>query len=697
MISLAVRSVQVFVYIFFLHSSLIGQVDTVAIVQPPEDLLENFAENQDEDVGFDYDDILDNLEALRRRPLNLNKATEVELSSLLFLSDAQKLALIEYRRQLGDLISIYELQAIPVFDMATIRQMLPYVSVNSSGPLVPPLRMWKSEGKSQLFMRFSRVLEESRGYAIPPEDTTRSRYLGDRNRYYMKYRFTLNQRMSFGFTAEKDPGEEFFKGYNKYGFDYYSAHFFLSNPESVFKAIAIGDYSISLGQGLLLYQGFSSGKSSFTTSIKKRGTVLRPYASVNELDFFRGAAATIAPAKNLDITLFGSSVSRDGNITENPDPEDEQTGFISSLQTSGFHRTRNEIADKGSVTQTSTGFSARYKPRRGHIAVNGLLEHLDKSISRTSDVYNRFYFNGNRLFNISSDYSFTLRNYHFFGETAMSDNGALATLNGLLVIIDQRIETALLHRSLARDYQALNAKPFAETSSARNENGLYFGLGLNPAPSWRLNAYYDIWKHEWPRFGVDAPSAGREWLVRLTYTQRRKMELYFQAKSETKQENTNDDSQKVDFLSSRENLWLRLHFSYKINPEVEWRSRLDAGYTLFEGNREKGVSAYQDIIYRSMNSPLSVSARFAIFDTDSYAIRFYAYENDLLYNFSIPAYYGKGTRFYLNTRYRVSRSLTAEARYARTYYSNQKTVGSGLDQINGPVKSEIKFQLRFEF
>jgi hypothetical protein len=222
-------------------------------------------------------------------------------------------------------------------------------------------------------------------------------------------------------------------------------------------------------------------------------------------------------------------------------------------------------------------------------------------------------------------------------------------------------------------------------------------LTINPIHKWRINAYFDLFEHPWPRFGVDAPSKGREWLARVTYTERKKLEVYVQVKNEVKEENSDSELLKTNYLQDRQKLTGRIHFSYKISPSLEWRTRIDAGFTEFSGVKQTGTSSFFDLIFKRMNSPLTLSTRFAVFDTDDYAIRFYAYENDLLNSFSIPAYYGKGTRFYLNLRYRVSRSLTAEARYSRTYYASSDTIGSSYDQINGPVKSEIKFQVRYGF
>ncbi|MDB5240154.1 MAG: hypothetical protein JWP57_779, partial [Spirosoma sp.] len=77
--------------------------------------------------------------------------------------------------------------------------------------------------------------------------------------------------------------------------------------------------------------------------------------------------------------------------------------------------------------------------------------------------------------------------------------------------------------------------------------------------------------------------------------------------------------------------------------------------------------------------------------------RQYVYERDVLYAFSFPAYFNRGVRHYLLAQYSLNRHLDLWVRWARTDYTNIETVGSGLDQINAPHKSEIKMQMRWRF
>jgi hypothetical protein len=94
-----------------------------------------------------------------------------------------------------------------------------------------------------------------------------------------------------------------------------------------------------------------------------------------------------------------------------------------------------------------------------------------------------------------------------------------------------------------------------------------------------------------------------------------------------------------------------------------------------------------------MLKPVSANLRLQYFETDDYNSRLYAYENDVLYSFSIPVFYEKGYRYYLNINYDLSRKLSAWFRISQTIYPNRSSIGSGLDEINGNRKTEIKLQM----
>jgi hypothetical protein len=57
--------------------------------------------------------------------------------------------------------------------------------------------------------------------------------------------------------------------------------------------LALGDYTVNLGQGLIQWQGLAFGKSAEVTSIKRQSAVLQPYRSAGEFYFYRGAGITL--------------------------------------------------------------------------------------------------------------------------------------------------------------------------------------------------------------------------------------------------------------------------------------------------------------------------------------------------------------------------------------------------------------------
>jgi hypothetical protein len=671
-------------------------------VLPPESLeaIEDFFQNTETEGEFDFNTIFEQLESYLERPLNLNRAEEADLRNLGLLTDVQVLNLLQHRQRTGNLLAIYELQAIPGFDENTIQRILPFVSVNTGlDDFQLGVGEMLREGRNEVFLRWNRILETQRGY-LPAEDPEANRYLGTPDQYYVRYKHSYYNRMSYGVTMEKDRGEEFFTGSNPNGFDYYSAHFFLKDYRSWLKALAVGDFQVSFGQGVIQFSGFGYGKSAQATTIKRTGNTIRPYSSVNEALFMRGAAVELAPTPYLDLALFASSRRRDGNLISTIDSLGNESfeAAISSFNDFGLHRTPAEIEDEGAIGQRTVGGSLRLYKNANHIALNVLYDQLDKPLNVRPRPYNRFFFNGDRLLNVSLDYSYLYKNFNLFGETAMSDNGGWATTNGLLIALHRRADLAFLYRNFQRDYQALNANPLAEATRASNEEGFYVGLILRPASRWEFSAYFDQFRFPWLRFQVDSPSGGYEYRARLTYEQRRRLRVYLEVRNESKDINAPDNETAFNFAVRRTLFQTRLHIGNQLSKSLELRSRFDWGYVEDEiEGRRQGFVILQDVIFRPADFPLSFTARYALFDTHGFTIRFYHFENNLLNTFLVPAYFNRGSRAYLNLRYRPTRNLTLEARIAQTFWSDREVVGSGLEQVTGPVRTEAGAQIKYRF
>jgi hypothetical protein len=114
-------------------------------------------------------------------------------------------------------------------------------------------------------------------------------------------------------------------------------------------------------------------------------------------------------------------------------------------------------------------------------------------------------------------------------------------------------------------------------------------------------------------------------------------------------------------------------------------------------NPGSGYLLSQNFSYKLPVKHFSVAFLYALFDTDSYNERIYAYESDVLYGYSVPSYSGKGLRCFLLLSWAPFRWLDLWTRYAQTWYSDRTVNGTGLDLINGNTKSEMEVQVRFRF
>ena len=194
------------------------------------------------------------------------------------------------------------------------------------------------------------------------------------------------------------------------------------------------------------------------------------------------------------------------------------------------------------------------------------------------------------------------------------------------------------------------------------------------------------------------PDRGHEYRLRVTYWQKRKLDSYLEVRSETRGATTQGAVfDNLDAVTKGTRFLGRLHFGYQISPTLEWRSRIDAGFTDSGAKaRQVGTMLYQDLIYKPAG-PWSVTGRFAVFDTDGFDVRFYQYENGLLYNARIIPYYGQGTRAFLLLRYKGIRGLTLEARIARTAFSDGRELGSGLERTGKSTRTDIGTQVVWRF
>jgi hypothetical protein len=649
-------------------------------------------ENQtDADQGETEDDsYLQELEQFRKNPINLNTAEADELKQLRIVTDLQIANFISYRNLFGKLISLYELQAIPAWDINTIRKLIPFVTAAIPLSLSEEASRRFKDGEHSLLLRVSQILETADGF---DKSTSGIKYLGSPQRILFRYRYTYKNLLQFGLVGDKDAGEQFLKGVQNKGFDFYSFHLF-ARKIGIIQALALGDFSVNMGQGLIQWQGLAFKKSVDVMGVKRQSAVLRPYSSAGEFYFHRGAGITIKKER-IEATAFVSFRKLGGNfVADTVNNED----FISSFLTSGYHRTATENEDRNNLTQTTFGGNIIYRGNRWQVGVNGIYYNFSLPIEKRNEPYNLYAISGKKWYNFSVDYSYTYKNLHFFGEAAADKNLNKAFINGLLVSVDSRVDISIVQRTIHKGYQSINGNAFTENTYPTNEIGFYAGVTIRPAIGWRIDVYGDIYKFPWLKYLVDAPSRGKDYLAQVTYTPNRQVDIYTRFRNETKQYNQSDNTTVSNFLATIPKQSWRTQLMYKISPAIALRNRIELLWYDNNGiNKENGFLTFFDFIYKPMLKPMSGVLRLQYFETDDYNSRIYAYENDVLYIYSIPAFSDKGFRYYFTFNYDLTKKLSVWLRWAQTIYKNKNSVGSGLDEIEGNRRSELKLQCRWIF
>lgn len=648
-----------------------------------ERIVESVAQNYSGD--FDYSALTDRLNFYQKNPININEANNEHLQELFFLSPLQINALLNHRASSGPFINVLELQSVEGFDSETIRQLAYFITLGQP-------KLFKDEfvqhffenGNHDFMVRYGRFLENQKGFIV--SDKSKSSYLGCPNRVSARYKFDSGDKILGSLSMEKDAGEQFFAGENQSGFDFYSANITIKDWGKINKLI-IGDYALQFGEGLTLWSGLSFGKGSEMVTLAKQDIGVKPYTSLNENSFFRGTAASL-DFNSFRFSPFISYKKIDVNLKDDK---------ITSLLSSGLHRTPSEIMDKNSTTQFLFGSNLQYSKKSLTVALTAYQSRYTHPFESEKQLHNQFGFTGANLTNMGLNYHYSFRNSYFFGEMAHSVGSGYAFLNGLMSALSSGVSLSILHRNYQKNYHSFYNQAISEASMALNETGFYTGLSINPNSKWEWFGYIDLFKFPWLRFGVDAPSQGYELFSQLTYKPSKRVKLIARYQSKTKEEN-DDLKNTIKAIVQVQKQNYRLEFSHQLNDDFLLRNRVEVSQTEKAMNAmDVGYLIYQDVVYSPLQSKFAGNIRVAYFDIPNYDARIYAYENDVLYSYTIKMYQNRGVRYYVNGRYTIKKGLDFWLKYSVSQYLNQKKVGSGLDQITGNTGSEIRLQFRYQF
>jgi len=652
--------------------------------------LENSLIEEIENLDFeDENDFIENLSdyLVSNEKININDLPTEIAFSILKMSDYQYYNLQKYIAENGFLVTIYELAAVEGFSVDFVRQIEPYVVVEAVDKKRKiTFKSLFKRPKHKLLVRYSQTLEEKAGY----NKERKTHYVGSPQMYAFRYNFSASEHITLGFSGKKNAGEEFFKGSQKQGFGFYSGHLQVKKIGILQSAIA-GDYRLHFGQGLIMGNGFLNNSSG---EIRKTGSVLRPVTAMSQSDFLRGIAVQLGNYKFSGTVFYGHRFF-DGNVVE---IEPDIYAFEGSIANTGLHRTETELQKRNALFNRVYGAHLHANFKTYKLGVQVIRNEFSLPVLPSTRPYQYFDFYGKGLCNLSADYQVLVKRNILFGEVAASSTKVFAFLQGAILKIDPRMKLSLLVRHFSKNFAAFDGKPYSKNSKLNNETGFLLTSEIILTKKINMLALFDIYQFHWIKYLIDKPMPHLDASLRFDVSLSRNCAMLVRYNYKTQVKNFRDEHP-YSQISETQQHRLRVIFSYSFLQFLQFKTEVSGvinSSIVQKFNSSKfGVLAYQDVGVNLEKTGLDFKLRFALFDTDTYDERLYAYENDLSYTFTINSYYYSGCKTYFIVKWKY-KWFEIQGKVSRLLYFNKNQISSGLELIDAPHKTEVKMQIVFK-
>ena len=656
-----------------------------------EQYLTEIYENEEE-AAVSMEDAYEHLTVLAQQPLDINTVEANDLMQIPGLDQRQINDILKYRHRYGKLRSIEELTMIQSIDR---RQRL-YLSNF--------LKVYEENEKAHTHHEVAMTLQIPTYYRAgdknaPPntylgKNKYAGRYLGDPTKHSLRYSLTAGRNISFNLTGAKTAGEPFGTAGNNWGYDKYSFNLSIRNV-GMFAQVIAGHFRGQFGMGLTLNNNFTIGKQGMLSAVGRRMTLFTPHSSASDSKHLQGLAATMKLTKRLSLSAFFSYRKIDATLNAD--------STISSILTSGYHRTQTEMDKKNNSTIMTMGAHMGYDntlKAKGEwqwgAGVSAVYSRLNRDMNPTfsksgavsqGKMYRLYYPRGSRFWNIGADYHLRWRELTFSGETAVDSKGNPATVNSVNWASPWNVTFMAVQRYYSYQYNTLYGSSFNDGGSVKNESGLYVGARWNVKGNIVIDAYTDIAYFPWYKYLVSASSYSWDNSVTgILNKQNWSLSLRYRIKTKERDKTVGGKKQLLRKYDQR----LRLIATYS-KDRWSLRSHVE-GCSLSFDERSKGLILSQSASYKPLKR-LELYANLAYFNTDDYDSRLYAYERSMRYSFGSSSYYGKGLRLALLAKYDISRLLTAQGKVGHTRYFDRDTIGTAERMIFSSYYTDIDLQV----
>lgn len=724
---------QLFLLLFITcKTSLLNAQSTMEWDDFVQDMYEHYTyqdldDEQQEWTDGSLDALLDELYEIHLSPINLNDLkskeganklqteTTDQLAKLPFLTRQQIEAIVYYVnvnypvRTLGELMMIRELDYLTRFRL----MLFCYAGEPSTEGNYTLRRLWHF-AQHELTMRTDIPLYSKEGYQDKPqsviEKSPNKIYRGNSNYHSIRYQLKSMHRVTAGFQIEKDAGEDYF--------DYFSGYAMLNQIGNI-RTLLVGDYKLSFGQGLVINNCMSFGKSVgwglFSNTSVTHG--IRKHSSMSEANHFRGAAIDYTIGENTHLTAFLSYQNVDGTLRS------DNKNAISSLKTDGLHRTLLERSKKGIIHELSAGGHFSYFHKGWLLGLTGIVTHFSKPLApkfnTPSSLYRQFYPQGTLFSAVGASYSYRRNKWVIQGEYAISTsngvddnsvtptqanhsnpNTGIAAVNSMRYSINSYTYLSALLRYYDARYATIYSKAFGENSRPQNELGAFVGITAEPWTKVQLEAYIDCFQLPKLSYRAAAGAKGIESQLKMTYNPSERSTWQIRYRLKSKQQDVkigNNETQLCD--ATRHNL--RIQWNYRLNEQFMLKTTATGVYYITpSSSNEIGYLWTQHLRWerqiKAFRGKQRADLSLTYFNTESYASRVYTNEPSLLYTLGMTSLFYQGIKVIALYSTNISSRLSFTCKFTTTKYFNRNTIGTGLEMINASHKEDLQLQLKWK-
>lgn len=558
-------------------------------------------------------------------------------------ADDLKMLQVHFTRY-GMLYSKFELMAVEGLKKETVLTLLQQIDEQMSVLTFQDIAH-AQQSQLELVSRAAIKLPIASGF-------TKDRFDGSALQSYHRMRMKHGKNLDMAVITEKDAGEKMLHG--PYGNWAMRRWYFDYKNGGILQHVCIGDIQANYGTGLIYGPAFARGPSQ----VQLLSNSVLGNRSVSENGHLTGLATSLNFG-SFKSTLILAKSSFSANIDE--------SGNVSSFYESGLFRNGDELSKKNMLKGYDLGLVLR-KTGWGLLVRH---REFDRRIQAKPSIWNVKRFQGNTINQMGLFWQQNLKGVFTFGEFAMDHDRSCALNASFQFNPDTRT-------SFNVNYHFQSPSWYRGSSSSDLDIMLHMKL----AKKINLSFFAQNSEPLWLRYlESDFTSRYKAWL-KIEKSRRKDYELALQSIMKV-DDKVNQTAVRFQYLK---------HFSQL----ARWKLR--AEWKQFESNglRSAGRSLFTETKFNHQKIHLSWIARFTIFDADDYANRFLAYENNVLYSYSVTSLQQKGLRQSLLLTYKPSRLLRLSIKAARTVYATPLNLGAGVEQRVAKVWHEIAIQLQLK-